>query len=113
MVRWGLFGDEDMPAALRQLDVTLLHRYIIARGWMGNPEIEMEEGDVFYERNIACALDLLQRRKGCVAFFLNPTTKQQAREIADLGHLLPPKSTYFHPKIPCGIVLRDLSAGFE
>ncbi len=44
---------------------------------------------------------------------MNPTTKQQAQEIADLGELLPQKSTYFYPKLLSGLVLRDLTLGFE
>jgi len=108
-----MYGDEEIEKPLQKLDVTILHRFVIARGWMGNPEIEMEEGDIFYERNILSALDLLNRRKGCVAFFLNFTPKHQIQEIADQGLLLPQKSTYFHPKLPSGLVLRDLSTGFE
>ncbi len=108
-----MFGDEEIPDQVRKLDVTMLHRYIITRGWMGNPEIEMEEGDIYYEKNITDALNLLQKNKGCVAFIMNPTTKQQAQEIADLGELLPQKSTYFYPKLLSGLVLRDLTLGFE
>ncbi len=108
-----LFEDSDIPNPVRSLDVSILHQFVIARGWMGNPEIEMEEGDIFYEKNISSALDLLRRRKGCVAFVMNPPTKEQVQQIAAAGCLMPQKSTYFYPKLLSGLVLRDLSAGAE
>lgn len=105
--------DEDLRPEVKALDVTLLHRYVIARGWIGNPEVELEEGDITYEHNIPAALDLLRRRKGCVAFLTNPTTKKQVQQIAELGELMPPKSTQFYPKLATGLLLRDLTTGFE
>lgn len=108
-----MIDDPDLKPEVRRLDVTLLHRYVISRGWIGNPEVELEDGDIFYEKSILGALTQLKKRKGCVAFILNSTTKQQVQEVAALGELMPQKSTYFYPKLASGLLLRDLAAGFE
>jgi len=108
-----MIDDPGMKTEVKRLDVTILHRYVISRGWIGNPEVELDEGDIFYEKSFERALDLLRRRKGCVAFILNPPTKKQVQEIAELGELMPQKSTYFYPKLASGILMRDLNAGFE
>ena len=43
---------------------------------------------------------------GYIAFFLNPPTN--ILSIADKGELMPPKSTYFYPKLPAGLVMNPL-----
>src|SRR2546426_12608288 len=40
------------------------------------------------------------------AVLLNPTKVEQVFAVADAGDVMPPKSTYFVPKVPSGLVLR-------
>jgi uncharacterized protein (DUF1015 family) len=40
---------------------------------------------------------------GC-AILLNPTPVESVIAVADAGEVMPPKSTYFYPKVPSGIV---------
>jgi len=39
---------------------------------------------------------------------LNPTRVDQVLAVADAGDVMPPKSTYFIPKVPSGLVLRQV-----
>ncbi|MBX3728892.1 MAG: DUF1015 domain-containing protein [Candidatus Sumerlaeia bacterium] len=107
-----MIDEETMSDRLKQMDPVVLHHYIIARGWIGNPEVELDEDDIFYRKDISAGLDLLKRRKGCVGFFMNPLSKVDVLEVAENGELLPHSSVDFHPKIPSGLVLRDLNVGF-
>lgn len=107
-----MIDHEFMSDFLKQQDVTILHKYVIARGWIGNPEVELDEEDIFYCRETSQALDLVRRRKGCVAFLMYPMSRERVIEVAENGELLPQNSTYFTPKIPSGFVLRDLQVGF-
>jgi uncharacterized protein (DUF1015 family) len=107
-----MIEEETMSAALKAMDSVILHNYVITRGWIGNPDVELDEDDIFYRSDAREALDLLQRRKGCVAFFMNPVDKEEVLAIAENGELLPHYSVNFHPKIPSGLVLRDHNVGF-
>jgi uncharacterized protein (DUF1015 family) len=40
-----------------------------------------------------------------VAFFLNPTKIEDVRQVALAGQRMPPKSTYFYPKLLTGMVI--------
>ncbi len=40
------------------------------------------------------------------AVLLNATRVEQVFAVADAGDVMPPKSTYFAPKVPSGLVLR-------
>ena len=41
-------------------------------------------------------------------FFMRATPVEQVREVAEAGESMPPKSTYFYPKIPTGLVFNVL-----
>ncbi len=47
---------------------------------------------------------LVDSGKGAVAFSMYPTTVEQLMDIADAGAIMPPKSTWFEPKLRDGLV---------
>lgn len=49
-----------------------------------------------------CARDM------AVAFALHPVSVEQLMAIADAGEIMPPKSTWFEPKLRSGVVVRTL-----
>ena len=52
-------------------------------------------------------MDLEQRvreRRAAIAFALPPTRMEQLMAIADAGKLMPPKSTWFEPKLADGLL---------
>ena len=47
----------------------------------------------------------------CAFAILVPSTRlEEVRRVADAGQIMPPKSTFFAPKVPTGVVLRPLDA---
>lgn len=44
-----------------------------------------------------------------VVLLLPPPGLDDVRAVADAGQIMPPKSTYFAPKVPTGVVLRPLA----
>jgi uncharacterized protein (DUF1015 family) len=44
------------------------------------------------------------------AIMLPPTRLDAVRRVADAGQIMPPKSTFFAPKVPTGVVLRPFDA---
>jgi uncharacterized protein (DUF1015 family) len=54
-------------------------------------------------------MDELERRvkEGyAVAFALYPTSLDQLIDVADAGQVMPPKSTWFEPKLRSGLLVR-------
>ena len=43
-----------------------------------------------------------------VAFALYPVSMDQLMNIADTGNIMPPKTTWFEPKLRSGLVVHDL-----
>ena len=44
-----------------------------------------------------------------MAFLLKPLSMELFKTIVGLGQRLPPKSTYFYPKLPTGLTINELS----
>ena len=46
--------------------------------------------------------------RGVVAFSMFPTTVEQLMDIADANQIMPPKSTWFEPKLRSGLFIHTL-----
>ena len=52
------------------------------------------------------AFDAVRNGRAAAAVLLNPTKVRDVFAVADAGDVMPPKSTYFVPKVPSGLVVR-------
>lgn len=91
------------PAALRG---TPHERLAVARLHEG-PLKGLGKEDFFFTRNPQEAVGRARATNGW-AFFLAPNTVQEVLDVATAGFVMPPKSTYFYPKIPSGVVSYSL-----
>ena len=89
------------------LDVLLTHG-------VGADQHEAEtRGWLSYPRDAAEAIEAV-RAGGCDAgFLLQAVSMTDMTEAAEAGERLPPKSTYFFPKVATGIVLNSLAGRLE
>lgn len=53
--------------------------------------------------------DARSRAANGVALLVRPTVVEEVLSVADAGGTMPPKSTFFYPKVPSGIVLGPLA----
>jgi uncharacterized protein (DUF1015 family) len=51
----------------------------------------------------------VQSGEMAIAFSLHPTTLEQLMAVADAGKVMPPKSTWFEPKLRSGLFVHELS----
>ena len=90
---------------LRALDATVLHG-VILEGVLGLPTCSRDTLD--FVRDAGDAVTRTLGGEYEAAFLLNPTPMWQVQAVADAGLTMPQKSTWFHPKIPSGLVLRPV-----
>lgn len=103
-----LIPDADVAPEVKKLDVTLLHRYLIGRLWLGEGAPEPGHDDILYIKDATQAVEMVWKQGYEAGFLLNPTRMDQVCEIAGLGLRMPQKSTYFYPKIITGMVIREM-----
>ncbi len=99
----------DQSEAYRRLDAVILEELILRRTLgLSDADIAAKRG-LGYAKGVAEALRLLDEGTYQAAFLLRPTPVEQVREIAAHGETMPPKSTYFFPKVLTGVVFNPLS----
>ncbi|MEA2381858.1 MAG: hypothetical protein QOH72_1829 [Solirubrobacteraceae bacterium] len=96
------------PEPFRRLDTAVLEALVL-KGPLGltDDDIDHMRG-LGYARSDEEALELVLSGTYDAAFFLRSTPVRQVREIAATGVNMPPKTTYFFPKIPTGLVFNPL-----
>jgi uncharacterized protein (DUF1015 family) len=95
----------DVSAAQRGLDVVLLHRLILDVGLGITAEAVTAEKHITYEREMAAAIEAVDKGEAQLACLLNPVRAQQVVDIALGGDVLPQKSTDFYPKLLSGLAI--------
>ncbi|MDE3096017.1 MAG: DUF1015 domain-containing protein [Chloroflexota bacterium] len=99
---------EDQPDAWKRLDVSVL-QYGVLRAVFGIDDPALAAGGaVTYTQDASEAARAVETGEAAAAFLLNPTPVDQVLAVADAGARMPQKSTYFHPKLPTGLVMNVL-----
>jgi uncharacterized protein (DUF1015 family) len=92
----------DTPPSLRVLDTYFLHRAVLG------PLLSVPEEAVSYVHSLGEAEQSLQKKACRLAVLLRGTPARQIVEVAEAGESMPAKSTFFHPKLPSGLVIHPL-----
>jgi uncharacterized protein (DUF1015 family) len=90
--------DPDSPPALRRLKVNAVHRGALKH------LLGVDDEDISYMNGPDEAAGLVDGHVYDFAVFVPATSVEEVREIADNGLFMPPKSTYFYPKVLTGLV---------
>jgi uncharacterized protein (DUF1015 family) len=99
----------DRSEPYRRLDTAVLEALIL-KGALGMTDDEIDHLDgLGYARDDAQALELVHSGAYDAAFFMAPTPVERIQAVAASGESMPPKSTYFFPKIPTGLVFNPLA----
>lgn len=97
------------PEPYRRLDTAIVEALILA-GPLGLTEDDISHlRGLGYSRSDAEAIELVRSGAYDAAFLLPGASVDQIREIAAAGVNMPPKSTFFVPKVPTGLVFNPLS----
>jgi uncharacterized protein (DUF1015 family) len=98
-----------MPAPYRRLDTAVLEALVL-RGALGMSEDDISHlRGLRYSNRLADAIEQVESGGADAGFFLRATPVGQVREVAAAGESMPPKSTYFFPKVPTGLVFNLLA----
>ncbi|HXB65980.1 MAG TPA: DUF1015 domain-containing protein [Solirubrobacteraceae bacterium] len=95
-------------AAYRQLDAGVLEALLL-KGALGLTDDDISHlHDFRYARTAEEAAGLVERGEYDVAFLLRPTPVSQVADVAGAGENMPPKSTFFYPKLLTGLLFNPL-----
>jgi uncharacterized protein (DUF1015 family) len=92
----------DAPPSLRALDTFFLHQAVLAR------VLSVPDDAVRYAHSMGEVEEELKAGKCALAVIMRPTPVGQIVDVADARESMPAKSTFFHPKLPSGLVVHPL-----
>jgi len=99
---------EGYSSVWKQLDVSILQVLVLERS-LGIPAASLATTpNIGYTRDPNEALHAVQSGEWQLALLLNPPSAEEVRRVASVGEKMPPKSTYFYPKLWSGLLLRTL-----
>jgi uncharacterized protein (DUF1015 family) len=104
-------ADEAMPGKpepYRRLDTAVLESLVL-RGALGMTEDDISHlNGLAYSKDFDHARQAVESGEADCAFFMRGTPIEQVRQVAEAGETMPPKSTFFYPKIPTGLLISPL-----
>jgi uncharacterized protein (DUF1015 family) len=96
------------PEAYRRLDAAILETLVL-KGIAGLSEEDiLAKRGIGYAKSVEDSLRLLDDGTYDVAFILRPIPVDQVRAICESDENMPPKSTYFFPKVLTGLVFNPV-----
>jgi len=98
----------EMPAPYRRLDTAVLEALVLT-GPLGLSEDDISHlRGLGYARSFDRARELVESGAYDAGFFMRSISVALIQEIAAAGVNMPPKSTYFFPKVPTGLLFNPL-----
>jgi uncharacterized protein (DUF1015 family) len=98
----------DKPEPYRHLDTAVLEA-VVLKGALGMSEDDISHlNGLDYARDYAQARERVESGAAEAAFFMRAMPVEQVRDVAATGESMPPKSTYFFPKVLTGMVFNLL-----
>ena len=94
--------------AVRGLDVAILQDNVLAPILgIQDPKTDTRIQFVGGIRGLKELMNIVDGEKNAVAFAMFPTSMQELLTVADEGRLMPPKSTWFEPKLRSGLFIHE------
>ena len=98
----------DYPPVVAAVDVAALQSLALGPLLGIDPDPAQLKRFVAFTPSAAEAVDGVRAGRYQAAFLVNPTPLAQLQAVSDAGEVMPPKATYFYPKLPAGLVINCL-----
>jgi len=92
----------DAPPSLRALDTFFLHQAVMPK------LLEVDDSTVRYVHSLSEAEQTVAAGACRLAVLMRATPPRQIVDVSEAGESMPSKSTFFHPKLPSGLVVHPL-----
>lgn len=95
--------------AIERLDVSILQDYLLSPVLgIGDPRTDTRIAFVGGARGTRELMRMVDEGEAKVAFSMFPTTMNDLFSVADMGEIMPPKSTWFEPKLKDGLLVHRI-----
>ncbi|MFA7577405.1 MAG: DUF1015 family protein, partial [Candidatus Muiribacteriota bacterium] len=102
----GIYDTEDV---IDSLDVSILYKNVLSPVLgIGDPKTDKRIDFIGGIRGLNELEKIVNNGKFKVTFSMYPTSITQLMDVADADKVMPPKSTWFEPKLRSGLIIHEL-----
>lgn len=101
-------GLQDIAAPLRCLDAGILHHLILKKLLEMSEEQQRDPQYMDFIKEEQKAWEQVEETDVQCLFLMKAPEMKQIQEVADAGLIMPPKTTYFYPKLLSGLVFNKI-----
>ena len=103
------YAEPERSASWNSLDATVIHHILFLHLLKLREKDILERRVIRYEQDPRQAIAAVDRGEAQLACILNPTRIEEVLKIAEQGERMPPKATFFYPKVPSGLLINPLN----
>lgn len=103
-----VFDEYDVPEALRELDLAVLHKTLLQKELGYSEEELLAQNGILYIRQESEAFDMIDRGEATASFIMAYPKIEDIHKVVKHGCRMPQKSTYFYPKLLSGVAINPL-----
>ena len=96
------------PDIIKELDLTILHYFLLEKIWGIKGKDQRNSKHITYDRNFTDCVTRVMEGESQMAIITNELTMEEIKTVCFSGYTLPQKSTYFYPKIICGLLFGSI-----
>ncbi len=100
--------DWKFPREIKELDLTVLHYFIIEKAFGISGKNQTKSKHISFERNFTKCLQKVRSGEVQYAIITKDISIETIKKVCHSGYTLPQKSTYFYPKVICGFLFGSI-----
>ncbi len=97
-----------LPDSVKALDYTILHYFVFEKVFDVPYAAQRMSNNVQYLKDAGLAVKQAVTYRHRLAFIMPGTSMAQMMDVCKSGALMPQKSTYFYPKVVCGLLFGSI-----
>lgn len=100
--------DIDIPQVVKELDVSVLHYFILEKVLGLSPEKQLEHLE--YSQYLGTCLKDVENQSANFAILTRRVTYEEIQKVCFSGYTMPAKATYFYPKVLGGLLFASINS---
>jgi uncharacterized protein (DUF1015 family) len=96
------------PPEIKELDLTVMHYFIIGKGLNLKEKDQKNSKNISFSHNLEKCIDAVKTGKAQMALIGREISIETVKKVCYSGYTFPQKSTYFYPKVVCGLLFSSV-----
>jgi uncharacterized protein (DUF1015 family) len=98
----------NFPKEIKELDLTVLHYFIIGKGLNIKEKDQKNIKNINFSNKFTKCINAVKEDKAQMALITREIPIEEVKKVCYSGYTFPQKSTYFYPKVICGLVFSSV-----